>query len=441
MPTETAFAISPQLPQLFADCSQIAQPCPQPPTPIQPVTSDDPNDKTGPQGTLKARWVLGTQPLSYTVSFENEATANAPAQQVVITDQLDPKKFNFKTVQLGPMGFGSTVVTPPPGSNNYSTTVDMGAVSVADLKVNIQGSLDSTSGLLKWTFSSIDASTGAPPDDPFAGFLPANKTGVAPAGTGSVVFSVRPKNGLANGSGVKNQATVVFDINAPIKTPIWRNTIAQPVAGALSFSPHPLNFGNRPVFGSAGAMPIEAIVLANPGGVPILVGNVSTTSNFQLVDPQACETLLGPGQSCALRIKFVPNAVGAYKGKLMIADNSISSPQTVALEGVGVPGTLSFAPEPLTFGKITLNTTSAAKHLKMTNVTGAVASVLSVEPSSGLFAVTNDLCTGVTLTHDQSCTVDIAFRPTVKGQVTGKLTVTTDSSKVQGVTLTGNGVP
>ena len=55
--------------------------------------------------------------------------------------------------------------------------------------------------------------------------------------------------------------------------------------------------------------------------------------------------------------------------------------------------------------------------------------------------MSNDQCTGETLTHNQSCTVDIAFNPTAKGQLTGKLTVTTDSSKVQGVKLMGTGVP
>jgi hypothetical protein len=431
-----------QLPQLFADCSQIAQPCPQPPTPVQPVNSLDPNDKTGPQGALQGHWVLGSQPLSYTLSFENDpAKATAPAQQVVITDQLNPAKFNLKTVQLGAMGFGNTVVTPPPGSTNYSTTVDMGAVaSVADLKVNIQGSLDTATGLLKWTFSSIDASTGGPPQDPSAGFLPPNTAGVAPAGTGSVVFSVRPKAGLANGSKVTNQASVVFDTNKAIPTPIWHNLIAQPVAGALSFSPRPLNFGNRPVFGTSGAMPVEAVTLSNPSGVPILVGNISTTSNFQIVNPRACETLMNPGQSCALRIRFVPDAVTTFRGKLIIADNSTSSPQTIALAGVGVPGTLSFAPIALGFGKVKVNSTSTAKPLKMTNVTGAVASVLSVVAPKG-FVPSNDLCSGTTLTPGQHCTVDVAFNPTATGRVSGELMVTTDSAKAQTMELSGTGVP
>jgi hypothetical protein len=45
------------------------------------------------------------------------------------------------------------------------------------------------------------------------------------------------------------------------------------------------------------------------------------------------------------------------------------------------------------------------------------------------------------LTHNQSCTVDVAFNPTGAGKVTGNLTVTTDSAKAQKLGLRGNGVP
>jgi hypothetical protein len=160
--------------------------------------------------------------------------------------------------------------------------------------------------------------------------------------------------------------------------------------GALSFSPRPLNFGNRPVFGTSGPSPIETVTLGNPSGVPILVGNITTSSNFQIVNPHACTTMLSPGQNCALRIKFAPDAVGPYRGMLTITDNSTSSPQTIALVGVGVPGTLSFAPTPLGFGKIKVGAASAPKPLKMTNVTGAVASVMSVVASSTAFVTSND---------------------------------------------------
>jgi len=45
-----------------------------------------------------------------------------------------------------------------------------------------------------------------------------------------------PKAGLTTGTVVRNQASVVFDVNAPINTPIWSNTIdnAPPVTHVLA---------------------------------------------------------------------------------------------------------------------------------------------------------------------------------------------------------------
>lgn len=180
--------------------------------------SVDPNDKTGPAGVTKARWVLNSQPLIYTVSFENEPTATLPAQQVVVTDKLDPAKVDLTTLSLGPVGFNTTFVTTPAGVNNYSTTVNLEPAQ--DLLVQIQGSLNADTGVVKWTFRSLDPATNLPPADPSVGFLPPDTA--PPAGDGFVVFSVTPKKRAPNGTKVTNQATVV-----PSEVPnmgTWRKT-------------------------------------------------------------------------------------------------------------------------------------------------------------------------------------------------------------------------
>jgi len=43
--------------------------------------SVDPNDKTGPAGVTKARWVLNSQPLIYTVSFDAARAAGRGYRQ------------------------------------------------------------------------------------------------------------------------------------------------------------------------------------------------------------------------------------------------------------------------------------------------------------------------------------------------------------------------
>ena len=76
------------------------------------VTSQDPNSKTGGSGYGQAGYIAANSPLPYQVDFENDPTATAPAQQVVVTDQLDPS-LDWKTLQFTAVGFGDNIITDP----------------------------------------------------------------------------------------------------------------------------------------------------------------------------------------------------------------------------------------------------------------------------------------------------------------------------------------
>ena len=56
-------------------------------TVVRPI---DPNDKQGPTGYGAERYISGDEPLFYMINFENQGSATAPVQQLVVTDQLDP---------------------------------------------------------------------------------------------------------------------------------------------------------------------------------------------------------------------------------------------------------------------------------------------------------------------------------------------------------------
>ena len=185
------------------------------------IASFDPNDKIGSEGVEFERYLSGKQPLRYAIFFENLETATAPAQEVVITDQLDTVNMDLSTLNLGPIAFGDKIVTPMPGLSNLATEVDLQPDN--DLIVKINVNLDPSTGVLTWHLTSIDPETGLPPQDPFTGFLPPNIN--PPEGDGSVLFTVMPKEGLATGTEIRNSASIVFDSNTPILTPEWLNTI------------------------------------------------------------------------------------------------------------------------------------------------------------------------------------------------------------------------
>jgi hypothetical protein len=60
-------------------------------------------------------------------------------------------------------------------------------------------------------------------EDPFIGFLPPNKT--SPQGEGFVSFSVGLKKELKTNAEIRNKASIIFDVNPPIITNNYLNTL------------------------------------------------------------------------------------------------------------------------------------------------------------------------------------------------------------------------
>jgi RHS repeat-associated protein len=182
-------------------------------------TAVDPNDIQGPAGAAAAGWIA-VQSMGYTIRFENQATATAPAQRVVVTLVLDADT-DWSTFELGSAGFGNVYIPVPSGLQSYTGRVDLR--STLGLYVDFAAALEPQSGVVTWTFTAIDPLTGQPTRDPLAGFLPPNLT--APEGEGYVRYRVRPVAGASTGSVVTAQASIVFDRNEAILTNTHVNTL------------------------------------------------------------------------------------------------------------------------------------------------------------------------------------------------------------------------
>jgi RHS repeat-associated protein len=179
----------------------------------QPVAKKDPNSLSGPSGYGTANYVALNQILPYTVNFENDPTATAPAQIVTITDQLDPN-LNWSSLAFTAVGFGDTNILIPAGSQYFTTTVDM-TENGKTFEVLIQLGIHLATGQIYASFESLDPKTQLPPDV-LTGFLPPEDgTG---RGTGYVTFTLEAKPNLATGTRISNVALVTFDPNAPIAT-------------------------------------------------------------------------------------------------------------------------------------------------------------------------------------------------------------------------------
>ena len=188
---------------------------------IAVVGSLNPNKKLGVWGHGATRLIAGQRALPYSMRFENPSTASAPAQKVVVTDQLDRATLEVSRVSLEAITFGNVRLVVPPGQDKFFTVVDLRPER--NLKVQVSVSLDPYTGALNWYFNSIDPDTGQPPADPMMGFLPPNQA--PPAGEGSVLFTVLPRSTLITGTEIHNGAAFALDSLPLSDMGVWMNTV------------------------------------------------------------------------------------------------------------------------------------------------------------------------------------------------------------------------
>ena len=146
------------------------------------VASWDPNEMVGPAGVGEDHYIGQTQTVNYRILFENKAEAGDAAYRVRISDELDENVFDVSTVRFGETSHDGV-------GYNWEMTRD--------------------GNKLSWDIKGIE--------------LPPNVN--APEGEGYVSFSVDLKPGLADGTQIRNKATIIFDKNFPIETNEFVNTL------------------------------------------------------------------------------------------------------------------------------------------------------------------------------------------------------------------------
>ena len=191
----------------------------------------DPNAKFGPLGYGNQGYVRGDTPFTYTIAFENMATASAPANTVLVEDYL-PSSLDYSSLRLGPVTIGNQTLVPPPGVKSFSGFIDLRPEInvVAAVKVTYSQGMPS---MITWEFRSLDPDTDCgggeceyalmDPINDLRGLLPPNNE--SPEGQGYVSYSIDPSSVTMSGDQIENHASITFDYNDPIQTAVWANTI------------------------------------------------------------------------------------------------------------------------------------------------------------------------------------------------------------------------
>jgi subtilase family serine protease len=207
------------------NCCDPNRPPPPPRPPAPPyrppvVVPRDPNDILGPDGFGPERWITARETIPYTIRFENAADASAPAQEVVITQQLDAD-LDFRTLRFDDFGFGDLRIDLDGTRPFINQRIDL--TDTRGFVVDVSASIDVTTGVATWRLITIDPATGEKPIDALTGFLPTNDENGS--GEGFVSYTVRAKRAVDTATVIDAEARIIFDTEEPIDTPPIFNTL------------------------------------------------------------------------------------------------------------------------------------------------------------------------------------------------------------------------
>ncbi len=209
------------------------------------------------------------------------------------------------------------------------------------------------------------------------------------------------------------------------------STAAQP---SIGLNPNTLSYSTQPV-GTESAS--QTVTVTNTGSAPLAISSIATTGDFSETDNCAAAPVT-TNLSCTIQIRFLPSATGNRTGVLTVYGNVPGGQATVALSGVGsVPAAIVLDPLALMFASTTVNATSAAQNIAISNTSSNPVELQTLAVAGADFKISANTC-GSSLAAGTGCTVSIVFTPTASGSRSGTFTVTDDAG-TQTATLSGIG--
>lgn len=202
----------------------------------------------------------------------------------------------------------------------------------------------------------------------------------------------------------------------------------------LAPSPGSLSFGNVTVNSSQ----TQSVSLKNTGTSTVLVTQATVTGSGFSISGLTLPLTLAGGQSAGFSATFAPGTSGTATGSISVVSNASNSPAVVSLSGTGVTLQLSVSPLTLAFGNVNVGATST-QTVTLTNAgTGAVTVSAASVTGSG-FSLSG-LTLPFTLGAGEHTSLSASFAPTVGGNATGSLSITSNaSSSASSVALSGTG--
>ena len=206
-----------------------------------------------------------------------------------------------------------------------------------------------------------------------------------------------------------------------------------------------------------GSIAWASVAIGNKGGQKIAtLTNGNTTAitisgiTFSGANPgdfaifsKTCGSTLAPSASCTANIVFGPTATGTRTATLNFNDSDGTSPQTIALTGLGsTPASVAASPSSLAFAATVVGSGSVSQSVTLANGLGSsvtLGSIAITGANAADFAISATTC-GASLAASASCSATMVFNPSAVGTRSATLSFTDSATNSpQAVALSGVG--
>ncbi len=186
--------------------------------------------------------------------------------------------------------------------------------------------------------------------------------------------------------------------------------------------------------------------LRNVGSVPaplysiLVVG--SGSGAFWTGNSDCFSHPLEPNETCSIQVSFNPNNVAPFSAQLR-AESEGGTSFTAALSGEGGRPELTAATNPTNFGSVAVGSGGVTKTIDVTNngnMPGGVFIAVISGGAIGSFHLLDENCTGIPLSPNATCNLQVNFDPISSGAKTARLFLAGDGDGGAQISLTGVGL-
>ncbi|MFZ6733888.1 choice-of-anchor D domain-containing protein [Undibacterium sp. Ji42W] len=361
--------------------------------------------------------------------------SNAFAQNKGGMGSLYNNKFSQAEIADLAAFIGNPAVVAGPIATVSPASLVFTGTTVGQTSIALSTTLSNT-GSAALNITSIALTGGSATDFTLAGGSCAGGSSLAPSASCTVLSTFKPtaQGNRTTSISINHNATGGVSLVTLSGT---GNAAAQ---AGLTVSASSLNFGTLLVNAASAA---QTVTISNSGQAALNFSSIALSGAnagiFVVGGTCSTQTAVAAGGQCTITLQATPATAGAFAAALNIASNASNGNAVISLAGSAAAATpaITATPSVLAFGAQTVAGSPVTQQISLSN-TGNVALTFTSIKISGASAITlgaGNTC-GSSLAVSASCNVPVVFTPTVEGDVSASLAVTSNAAPLQ-VGITG----